>query len=495
LQVTNTGNQPDSYTAAITNISSNVTANLNGGQSVPAFNVPGLAGAQIPLNATLNSGKSGSITVTVTSTSNASETAQATVSIGQGSPCDVNQDGAVNVLDVQAMVDEALGSSAPNNDLTGDGVVNVVDIQIDINGALQLGCEAGAVTVSSLKSQSRVRALEQSPIGGAAIGMAPARPASIVDLGTLGGNSASAYGINNLGQVVGSSETGQVGHPDSACPRCSVSHAFLWDAGRMTDLDAGNSRNSAAYSINDEDQIVGAYLGADRDAASFLYASGTATVLSQAPHGRASGINNAGQIVGDQGAGASSASQAFLWSAGTVIDLGTLGGAGSEAHAINDSGQVAGSAHVNGSSTVHAFLYSGAGLTDLGTLGGKNSMAYGIDDAGEVVGVSQMPESGVEHAFLYRQGAMTDLGTLGGNQSQAEGVNGSGWIVGWSRTASGTMRAFLWKTGQMADLNSLVSAGQGIWLEEATGINEAGQIVANASNGHAYLITLPAQPR
>jgi probable HAF family extracellular repeat protein len=457
--------------------------------------VPALAGAQIPLNATLNTGKSGSITVTVTSTSKASETAQATVMIGQGSPCDVNQDGAVNILDVETMVGEALGTSAPNNDLNGDGVVNVVDIQIDINGVLQLGCEAGTVTVSSLKPQSRVRALAQSPIGAAAIGMAAVRPASIVDLGTLGGNSASAYGINNLGQVVGSSETGQVGHSDSTCPRCPVIHAFLWDAGRMTDLDAGNSRNSAAYSINDEDQIVGAYLSQDRDAASFLYATGTATVLSQAPRGRAAGINNAGQIVGDQGADGSSAPRAFLWSAGTVIDLGTLGGAGSEAHAINDSGQVAGSAHVDGNGIVHAFLYSGEGLTDLGTLGGKNSMAYGIDDAGEVVGVSQMPDSGVEHAFLYRQGAMTDLGTLGGNQSQAEGINGSGWIVGWSRTAGGTVRAFLWKTGQMVDLNSLVTAGQGIWLEEATGINESGQIVANASNGHAYLITLPAQLR
>jgi probable HAF family extracellular repeat protein len=263
----------------------------------------------------------------------------------------------------------------------------------------------------------------------------------------------------------------------------------------MTDLDGGNRRNSAAYSINDGDQIVGAYLGPDRESSSFLYAAGTATVLSQAPRGRARGINNAGQIAGDQRVDGSSANQAFLWSAGTVIDLGTLGGAGSEAHAINDSGQVAGWAHVDGNSTVHAFLYSGAGLTDLGTLGGKNSMAYGIDGAGEVVGASEMPESGVEHAFLYRQGAMTDLGTLGGDRSQAEGINGSGWIVGWSRTASGTERAILWKTGRMVDLNSLVSAGPGIWLEDATGINESGQIVANGSNGHAYLITLPAPLR
>jgi len=482
LQVTNTGNVPDTYTAAITNVSSNVSANLNGAQSVPALPIPALATAQIPLNATLNTGKSGSLTVTVTSTSNASETAQASVTIGQGSPCDVNDDGVTNILDVQIMVDESLGTDAPNNDLNGDGVVNVVDIQIDINGVLMLGCEAGTLTVSSTKPQSRSGTLAQSAVAGTSLGVV-ARPASIVDLGTLGGNSSTAYGLNDLGQIVGSSDTGQ-----------RTSHAFLWEAGRMTDLDSGDARDSAAYSINNAVQIAGVYSAPDRNTRGFLYSAGTVTVLSQAPHGRASGINNAGQIVGDLATEPASARQAFLWNAGTVVDLGTLGGAGSEARAINDSGQIVGTAHLDGGA-MHAFLYTGTGLTDLGTLGGKNSMAYGIDNAGEVIGVSQTAENGVQHAFLYRQGAMTDLGTLGGNESQANGINDSGWIVGWSRTAGGGQRAFLWRTGRMVDLNSLISAGSGIWLEEATAINAAGQIVANAGNGHAYLITLPLEPR
>jgi len=493
LQVTNTGNLPDNYTASITNISSNVTDNLNGAQSVPAFAVPALSTAQIPLNATLNTGKSGSVTVTVTSTSNKSETAQATGTIGQGSPCDVNEDGNVDILDVQMMVDEALGTDQANNDLDGDGVVNVVDIQIDINGVLKLGCEVGTQTqTTALKPQSGTRGLAPSAIAGASFGVA--RPASIVDLGTLGGNSAAAYGVNDLGQVVGSSDTGQISHSDSACPRCPVIHAFLWEAGRMTDLDSGDTGSSAAYSINNAVQIAGVYSAPDRDTSGFLYSAGKVTVLSQAPHGRAIGINNAGQIVGDLATEPASARQAFLWNAGAVVDLGTLGGAGSEARAINDSGQIVGTAHLDGG-VMHAFLYSGTGLTDLGTLGGKNSMAYGIDNAGEVVGVSQTAENGVQHAFLYRQGAMTDLGTLGGNESQANGINDSGWIVGWSRTAGGGQRAFLWRTGRMVDLNSLISAGPGIWLEEATAINGAGQIVANASNGHAYLISLPVELR
>jgi probable HAF family extracellular repeat protein len=486
LQVTNTGNMPDNYTAAITNISSNVTANLNGVQSVPAFPIPALSAAEIPLNATLNTGNSGSLTVTVTSTSNMSETAQATVMIGAGSPCDVNQDGKTNILDVQMMVDEALGTDAPNNDLSGDGVVNVVDIQIDINAVLMLGCEAGTVNVTSLKPKSHGATLAQSSIAGTSFGIV-ARPASIVDLGTLGGSSATAFGLNDLGQIVGSSETGQ-----------RAIHAFLWDAGQMTDLDSSDdssdARNSAAYSINNAVQIAGVYFARERDISGFLYSAGKVTALSQAPHGRASGINNAGQIVGDLATEPASPRQAFLWTAGAVADLVTLGGASSEARAINDSGQIVGTVHLEGSA-MHAFLYSGTGLTDLGTLGGKNSVAYGIDNAGEVVGTSQTAENGVRHAFLNRQGGMTDLGTLGGNESQANGINDSGWIVGWSRTAGGGQRAFLWRTGRMVDLNSLISAGAGIWLEEATAINGAGEIVANASNGHAYLITLALESR
>jgi hypothetical protein len=60
----------------------------------------------------------------------------------QGSPnlCDINQDGVVNVMDVQFMIGQALGKLAALNDLNGDGIANVVDVEIDSNAALNLGC-------------------------------------------------------------------------------------------------------------------------------------------------------------------------------------------------------------------------------------------------------------------------------------------------------------------------------------------------------------------
>jgi probable HAF family extracellular repeat protein len=87
---------------------------------------------------------------------------------------------------------------------------------------------------------------------------------------------------------------------------------------------------------------------------------------------------------------------------------------------------------------------------------------------------------------------LLNLGTLGGTESQANGVNRGGLIVGWSRTASGEKRACLWRAGRIVDVNSLAAIGPDARLVEAAAINDVGQLVADGSNGHAYLITLPA---
>lgn len=54
--------------------------------------------------------------------------------------CDLNADGAVNVADVQLIVNEMLGVIPAVHDLNHDGLVNIVDVQKEINAAMGAGC-------------------------------------------------------------------------------------------------------------------------------------------------------------------------------------------------------------------------------------------------------------------------------------------------------------------------------------------------------------------
>ncbi|HSR70124.1 MAG TPA: dockerin type I domain-containing protein [Acidobacteriota bacterium] len=60
---------------------------------------------------------------------------------GAGCDCDINDDGGVDVADVQSMINEALQSAPPTCDLNQDGAINVADIQAVINAALGGGCQ------------------------------------------------------------------------------------------------------------------------------------------------------------------------------------------------------------------------------------------------------------------------------------------------------------------------------------------------------------------
>jgi sugar lactone lactonase YvrE len=54
--------------------------------------------------------------------------------------CDVNSDGSSNIVDVQLIINQALGITTAGCDVSGDGIVNIVDVQKVINAVLGLGC-------------------------------------------------------------------------------------------------------------------------------------------------------------------------------------------------------------------------------------------------------------------------------------------------------------------------------------------------------------------
>lgn len=298
----------------------------------------------------------------------------------------------------------------------------------------------------------------------------------ITDLGTLGGTTSYARGINNNGQVVGA-----VGTADG------LEHAFLYSNGSMIDLGTLGGTYSYAFSINNNGQVVGsARTDEDQDHA-FLYGNGSMIDLGTlgGMYSYARDINNNGQVVGYDILGEYGEMRAFLYSNGSMIDL--FPGSGGGAVGINNNGQVLGSAY---GSTV---IYSNGNLDYL-DFGGPGD-AFGINDNGKVVGSHESPPGGwAWHAFLYSNGSTIDLGTLGGMNSTAFSINNNDQVVGWSYTAVDPDRhAFLFSNGSMMDLNSLIPANSGWTLfEVAYDINDRGQIVGfGFFNGvyHAFLLT------
>jgi len=292
-------------------------------------------------------------------------------------------------------------------------------------------------------------------------------------LGTLGGSASQAYGINDSGQVVGSSST------------ATSTRAFLYSSATgMTNLGT-LSGVSSATGINSGGQVAG-----NSGDYAFLYSSSTGMSSLGSLGGGwsdAYGINDSGQVVGDSYT-ASYADHAFLYSSSKgMTDLGTLGGSTSTAYGINNSGQIVGDSYT-ASGADHAFLYnsgsSSAKMLDLGTMGGADSQANAINNGGQIVGWSDTA-SGASHAFLYTYSsgsatmtAADDLGTLGGSTSDALAINNDAEVVGLSYTSSGAMDAFLYTDGTMEDLvTSMGSALAGWTNTEATGINDAGDIV------------------
>jgi len=242
----------------------------------------------------------------------------------------------------------------------------------------------------------------------------------MTELPTAGWNNTYANAINDNGEVVG-----YLGN----------SHAFLYSNGVTHDLGTLGGNESYAYGINNAGQIVGlAQLAGSPNFHGFLYTGGTMHDLGTlgGSQSQANGINNLGQVVGLADDGANSP-RAFLYDHGLLTPIG-VPGMPTAAHEINDHGQITCTAGV------HSYLYSNGSLSDLGTLGGNISSPDGINNNGEVVGWSTPPGDTAAHAYLYSGGTLFDLNNLVNTNSlgtfltEAKGINDSGQIIalGWN---------------------------------------------------------------
>jgi probable HAF family extracellular repeat protein len=288
----------------------------------------------------------------------------------------------------------------------------------------------------------------------------------ITDLGTLGGNSGKALGINNQGEIVGIAQAADTGIYAFLIHPLTVNGSKVWYQDLnldgindlMTNLGVAVD-DSENKGISDNTQIAAGVNLVQFDGA------GNEVVTTLPRNGTGYAINDNRQVAGmvDD---AIAPLQPAIWqvdAAGNALSMITLaplpGNTYGEALCINALGQAAGaSSYVSG------------------------NLAY-------------------PRATLWRSGATpTDLGSLATQStSQASGintVNGVLQVVGAADILNRGERGFVWKNGVMMDLNTLISAS-GVTVSGAFAINTQGQIAGRASvtvgkkntELHGYLLT------
>jgi probable HAF family extracellular repeat protein len=272
---------------------------------------------------------------------------------------------------------------------------------------------------------------------------------AIGDLGTMGGSSCVAGGVNDAGTIVGSlALTDGTGN----------THAFSYQGGVVSDL-------------------------------------GT---IPDHPSSAAVGINNKGHVVGN--ASNPIDNQVVIWRNGkTRIVAAPADGVGVSASAISAHDAVTGTVQMVNDHR-HAFVWQNGQSHDLGTLGNQpngESAGNAINELGQVAGFSS-GDGFPCHAALFANGTITDLGTIPANdpfaKSEATDIDNRGWVVGTSDDGSGTTYAILWDGKKLNDLGQLLDPTATVaWqLVSAQAINKLGQITGMAisrtdGSMHVYL--------
>jgi probable HAF family extracellular repeat protein len=230
-----------------------------------------------------------------------------------------------------------------------------------------------------------------------------------------GGRNSNAFGINDLGQLVGFSENGV---RDSTCATATPFQVFRFEAVKW-------EPNGQVVELNP--------LAQKGDTVAF-----------------AMGMNDLGQAVGSSGTCATqglpplnvNGLHAVLWeSNGTPVYLGTLGNAANtasnNASSINNLGEVVGTSQFT-DGTVHSFLWTReTGMQGLESLAGAfatvASCCRTINDRGDIVGFAF--DSMGSHAVVWIDKKIKDLNTLIPSNSplyllNADSINDSGEIAG-----------------------------------------------------------------
>ena len=268
------------------------------------------------------------------------------------------------------------------------------------------------------------------------------------DLGTFGASKSLAAGINDAGDIVGTLLTN------------GERHVFLRHAGEISDL--GTIDGFAK--LGDEGE---------------LYLNGPGRIYYIVPLA----VNNTMQVAGRVTTPGDN-HRSFIFDQGRTSYFGVAGnGSIFYAEAINNRGQILGRATPTVPDTdnrMRSMLWTDGDLIDLSSLNGTISAAHAINDDGAVVGAARSGTNGTNQAFIWKDGAMRYLPAGNTLESTALAINNTGLVAGFARSPQRKFFACFWKDGVLLDLNQMRLTEPGCSLVRAEALNDRGQVLVRA---------------
>ncbi len=325
------------------------------------------------------------------------------------------------------------------------------------------------------------------------VDLAPALRQGLPRLEHIGGYAVT--GISDSRVVVG---FGSYRGATATSPDETVSWRYA--AGVATEA----IRNGYALGINNAGVIVGRR---DTETATFYVSSairvesGAVQLIGPSVAGgraSASGISHTGYVAGDikypAVGDADAVQQGFRWFQGATTLIGPAAGY-TAVSGVNDAGDVVGDTRaITSSQTYAAFVWRNGVLTTLSTPPGGVSAASAINNNGVVIGSYSDATRADSGAAKWVNGVRTRLRDLPGFSSSPSAINDAGVIVGHADAPPANIagrweyRAMIWVNDQPLDLNTLVALSAGRRLEDAVAINSSGDVVGSDDRGEPYLL-------